>query len=564
MAKKIVTLYIDDTSLRLLVTHGKQIRKWAELALEPGLVKNAVVIEEAKVAAKIKQLFKAQKIRKHKVNVGVSGLHCLSRPITLPELPKVMLAEAVRREAKRVLPVPPEQLYLSWLTIPAPEEKTQVFLVAIPRSTADTLLKVLRKAGLKPYFVDLKPLILARMVKEATAIIADAQPTEFDIVIMADGVPQPVRTVSLPSEALSWEEKLPMIREELDRTIKFYNSNNQEKPLDSTIPIFVSGELANEPEQCQSLSNELGRPVLPLPSPLECPIGLDPSRYIVNIGLALQKLSSGKEAGPSVANMNILPTPYQAKGLSLTKVLALPSAAIAIGLLVFLVMLIQSASADTYLFQRQLENINQEVSQKQELTENIAELAQRVVEAEISRDNLTTALGNLEKHSNEVNGNLRITISSVPNNISLKRINYSNNMLIITGESPSEKEVVAYLDKLNSSGEFAEITISNMTRIDDELMDFTLLGNLERQSTGVSCVEVALKSLPTTVSLVNVSYAGNALTLNGRSTDEDELLSYLQDLEASGKFSEVTITSMSRIEDEGIDFVLVLRGVEQD
>lgn len=564
MAKTIVTLYIDDTSLRLLVTQGQQIRKWAELSLEPGLVKNAAIIEEEKVAAKIKQLFKAHKIKKRRVNVGVSGLHCLSRPITLPELPKAMLAEAVRREAKRVLPVPPEQLYLSWLTTPAPEEKTQVFLVAIPRSTADTLLKVLRKAGLKPSFMDIKPLILARAVKETTAIIADAQPTEFDIVIKADGIPQPVRTVSLPGEALSWEEKLPMIREELDRTIKFYDSNNQEKPLDSTIPIFVSGELANEPEHCQSLSNELGHPVLPLPSPLECPGGLDPSRYMVNIGLALQRLSSGKEAGPSVANMNILPAPYQAAQLSLAKVLALPGAAIAIGLLVFLVMLIRSASADTYLLQRQLENINQEVSQKQELSENVAELAQKVAEAELSRDNLTTALGNLEKQSNEVNGNLKLTISSVPNNISLKCINYSNNMLIITGESPSEKEVVVYLDKLNSSGEFAEITISNMTRINDELMDFTLLGNLQKHSTGVSCVEIALKSLPTALSLFDVSYANNALTLNGKSTDEDELLSYLQDLEASGKFSEITITSMSRIEDEEIDFVLVLRGVEQD
>jgi len=564
VAKKIVTLYIDDTSLRLLVTHGKQIRKWAELPLEPDLVKNAVVIEEAEVAAKIKQLFKAQKIKTRKIVVGVSGLHCLSRPITLPRLPKAMLAEAVRQEAKKVLPVPPEQLYLSWLTIPAPEEKTRVFLVAIPRSTADTLLKVLHKAGLKPYFIDLKPLLLARAAKEATAIIADVQSTEFDIVIMTDGIPQPVRTVSLPSEALSWEKKLPMIKEELDRTIEFYNSNNQEKPLTSTIPIFVSGELANEPELCQSLSNELGHPVLPLPSPLECPSGLDPNRYMVNIGLALQRLSSEKEAGPSVANINILPTPYQAKRPSLTKIFALPSAAIAIGLLVFLVMVIQEASADNDLLQRQLDSMSQEVSQKQALAGDIAKLKRQVTDTEVSLDNFTTALSNLEKQSNGVNGNLNMTMSSLPGNMSLTRIDYANNMLIITGRSPSEKGVLSYLDKLNSSGKFAEITISNMTRINDELMDFTLLGDLDKQNTEVTGVEVVLKNLPTTISLVNVSYTDNALTVNGSSTDEDELLAYLQDLEASGKFSEVAITSISRTEDEGMDFVLVLREGEQD
>jgi len=564
MAKKIVTLYIDDTSLRLLVTHGKQIKKWAELPLEPGLVKNAVVIEEAKVAAKIKQLFKAEKIKTKKIIVGVSGLHCLSRPIILPALPKVMLAEAVRREAKRVLPVPLEQLYLSWQTIPAPEGKIQAFLIAIPRSTADTLLKVLRQAGLKPYFMDLKPLLLARAVKEATAIIVDVQLTEFDIVIMGDGVPQPIRTVPLPSEELSWQEKLPVIRDELDRTIKFYNSNNQEKPLVSTIPIFVSGELANEPELCQSLSDELGHPVLLLPSPLECPSGLDPSRYMANIGLVHQKLSSGKEAEPSVTNLNVLPTPYQPKPLSLTKVLALPSAAMAISLLVFLVMFIQGASADTILLRDRLESTNQKVSQRQELAENIAKLEQRIAEVEVSRDNFTTVLGSLEKQSNGVSDNLKVTVNSLPSTMSLSSISYANNILIITGKAPSKNEILLYLSKLDASSRFGEFTITNMSRINDEGMGFTLLGSPEKQSTGVSSIEVALNSLPTTISLTSVSYTNNTLTINGRSADEGEVLSYLQDLEASGKFSEVTITSMSRIEDEGMDFVLVLRTGEGD
>ena len=85
MSKKIVTLYIDDTSIRLIVASGKRIKQWAHLPLEPGLVKNAVIVEEAEVTAKIKQLFEARKL-KGKVCVGVSGLHCLSRPLVLPSL----------------------------------------------------------------------------------------------------------------------------------------------------------------------------------------------------------------------------------------------------------------------------------------------------------------------------------------------------------------------------------------------------------------------------------------------------------------------------------------------
>jgi len=475
MANKIVTLYIDDTSLRLLVTHGKKIKKWADLPLEPGLVKNAVVVKEAEVAAKIKQLYKTLKVKTNKVIIGLSGLHCLSRPITLPQLPKVMLAEAIRREAKRVLPIPPEQLYLSWQTIPASEGKTQVFLVAVPCKIADALLNVLRRAGLKPNFMDLKPLLLARVVKEATAVIVDVQPTEFDIVIMSDGVPQPIRTVSLPSEGLSWQEKLPMIIDDLDRTIKFYDSNNPKKPLVSTIPIFVSGDLAAEPELCQSLSDKFGHPVLLLPSPLECPSGLDPSRYMANIGLVLQKLSSGMEAGPLVTNLNVLPAPYQPKPLSLTKVVAVLSGAMAIALIVFLVMLIQGASADTVLLCDQLDSANQKISQRQELKEEIVDLEKKIAEAEVADSNFTTALYSLEKQGNEVNGNLEVIVKSLPSAVSLSSISYANGIFTLNGRATNEKEVLSYLRNLDTNGSFSEISINSITRIEGQGVDFTAI-----------------------------------------------------------------------------------------
>ena len=563
MAKKIVTLYIDDTSLRLMVTDGKRIKVWAESPLEPGLIDNAVVIKEAEVATKIKQLFKAQKVKTKKIIVGVSGRHCLTRPITFPQLPKDMLDEAVRREATRVLPVPLEQLYTSWQIIPAPEGKIQVFLVAVPRKIADALLKTVRQAGLKPYFMGLKPLCLARVVKEATVVIVDVQTTEFDIVIMADGVSQPIRTIPFANEALSGKEKLTIIKNELDRTITFYNSNNPENTLASTVPIFASGELADEPELCQSLSDEIGHPVLSLTSPLVCPEGFATSRHMVNIGLALQKLSSGKEAGPSVANLNALPASYQPKPISLTNIFALPGAAIATGLLVLLVMLIQSTSDDIASIRVQLNTadqlLQQKLSQRQGLAGNIAELEKEIAEVETSRDNFAVAVGTLENQSAGINHDLEVTINSLPNTINLSSINHANSILTISGRAPSEREVLEYLTALDASGRFGEISIANMSRIEGEGMDFTLLGSLQTQSDVVSSIEVALSSLPTTISVTSVSTTNGTLLINGRSPDEDEVISYLQKLEASGKFREINITSMTTMEDGGIEFSLVLK-----
>jgi len=479
MAKKVVTLYIDDTAIRLLVTAGKRIKKWADLPLEPGLVKGAVVIKEAEVAAKTKQLVKALKVKTKKVVVGLSGLHSLTRPITLPQLPKAMLDEAVIREAKRVLPVPLDQFYISWQTIATTDSGIHVFVVAIPRKTADTLLKMLYKAGLAPQIMDLKPLALTKMVTEPTAVIVDVQPTEFDIVIMADGVPQPIRTVPLPSEAQSWEEKLPMIRADLDRTIKFYNSNNPEKPLVSDVPIYVSGELANEPEMCQSLSDELGQSVLPLSSPLRCPEQLDPSRYMFNISLAFKELSSGKKAGPSVVNLNALPTAYRPKPISLTRIFALPSAVIVVSLLTFLIILVQSASANIASMHSQLDITNQLLKQKQlqrqELMENIAELEKKLAEAQASYNTFITALDSLDKQRNGVKGELEAVTNNLPSTVSMTNISHAGSRLTLKGRASGEAEVLSYAKNLDASGRFPEIVIASMMRVEGEGMDFTLI-----------------------------------------------------------------------------------------
>lgn len=461
------------------MTHDKRIKKWADLPLGRGLVKNAVVLKQAEVAAKIKKLLEVRKVKTKKVVIGVSGLHCLTRPIILPQLPNEMLEEAVRREAKRVLPVPPEQLYLSWQSMPAPEGKIQVYLVAVPRKTADALLKMLQQAGLKSDLMDIKPLLLARVVREATAIIVDVQPTEFDIVIMTDWIPQPVRTVSFPSKELSWEEKLPMIRNELDRTIEFYNSNNPEHPLVNHIPIFASGELADESELCQSLSNELGNPVLPLPVPLDCPVGLEPNRYLANMGLALKKLSPEKEPGVSIPDLNVLPAAYRPTPISLTRILALPGAVIAIGLLFLLVVLIQNTSADIASIQSQLDTtdhvLQQKLAERQKLTGQITELEKKIAEAETSGGNFAAVLAYLEKQSNHINDNLEVTVNSLPSTVSLTSISHSNPILTIKGGAPSEEEILSYLRELEASGKFSDITITSLKRISDERMDFTLI-----------------------------------------------------------------------------------------
>jgi len=340
-------------------------------------------------------------------------------------------------------------------------------------------MRTLRQAGLKTELMDLKPLLLARLAPEATAIMVDVQATEFDIVIMADKVPQPIRTIALPNQALPWEEKLLMIKNDLARTIQFYNANNPEKPLADTVPIFVSGELASKPELGQSLSRELGHPVLPLPSPLECPEDMNPNLYLANISLVLKKLHPAGEAALSIGSLNLLPASYRPEPISLARVLALPGVVVALGLLFFLAVLIQNTSAEIASLRRQLETADQLLQQKIELKQNlsqrIAELEKKITQAQTSGDSLAAAVAALEKQQRAVNGDLKAAVGSLSSAIAPSSIVQANPTLTIKGSALSGEDILAYLKELEASGQFSHITIASMKRVAEERMDFVLI-----------------------------------------------------------------------------------------
>ncbi len=563
LAQQIVTLYIDDSSLRLMVTRGERIKGWAYSPLDRGLVENNVVIDESGLASRIRQLFKAQKIRDKKVAVSLSGLHSFIRLITLPKLPKDMMDEAVRHEARRVLPVSPEQLYLTWQLIPSPEGQSRAFLVALPCLTVDTVVKTLNQAGLQTSFIGVKPLLLATIVKEATAIIIDAQLAEFDIVIMVDGVPQP-RTVHFPEETLPLAKKKELISNELDRAINFYNTNNPDAPLSPEVPIFLSGESAEDPQLAQSLHDETGRPVLPLQSSFESPEGLAASSYLANIGLTMHRLQKGgTKNGSSLVALNSLPPNYQIKQVSLTNVLAFPGAIVLTGLLVFLVM--QNRNAVTAIDAVRLQvntaeqSLQQALSRRESLSGDIAELNQRIEAVRTSYHNFEAALESLKGQNLRINGDLSTTLSSLPGTITLKGISHTGTTLEISGTAQGKNAVLAYLVKLEASNLFSEIVISSMTKTEDGRMEFTLSVNLESQGNTASRAQIVLKYLPFDVSLISVSEDNGTMTVNGNSPDENGIILFLKKLEESNVFREINLSGKTSAEDGGIDFIVTMK-----
>jgi type IV pilus assembly protein PilM len=467
MPGNIVSLYIDDVSLRLMVTHGKRIAALAEAPLDTGLGDIDTKEKEAQLADKIKTLLKSNKVSSRRIVLGLSGLHCLTRPLVLPQLPRTMLKEAITRESQRVLPVPIDQLYLSWQVIPALGERLYAYVVALPRDMADMIIRVVEQAGYKPYLMDIKPLALARLSRESNAVVVDVQAKEFDIVIIADNIPQPVRTVAFPREALSLEEKFDIIEDDIKRTIQFYNKNNAENAIQPNMTMLVSGELAAAPELYEPLAKGLGLKAELLASPLKSVKELDASHYLVNVGLSLKEIP--KEAGPLLPNLNVLPSPYQPKQVSMSQVMAVPAVAIAIAIVVMMIMTVQNTAANIADLNTQVITNNftleKNQAQKRVLVRSIADLQSSIDAADAQYAIYTNAFIQMDRTGDLINTDLYTTVGSVVDELNLMALGHAGGQINIEGNASSEQPVLEYVRDLLATGRFDEITIVNIIRI---------------------------------------------------------------------------------------------------
>ena len=473
MAEKVMTLYFKDTGIKLLIARGKKAEQWASVSLEPGLVVGGVIVNETKVADKVREIFATVKhsgftdfiTGKGKLIVGLSGRDSLYRVISLPILEKSLLPEAVKREAARVLPVALDQLYLAYQRIPGGETETRIFLAAFPKSSTDILLKTLRMAGIAPQILDLAPLALCLSVNEPMSIIADASLDTLNIMVMADRVPQVIRSISLQSEGKNISENMATISEELSRTVAFYNSSHQQAPLSNDVPVFVSGDLAAAPDTWKALVGRMNSTVAVLPLAVQYPEDFPAGDFTVNLALAAKTLALDKMRGNySLVNLNALPESAKAQPINPYRILV-PVVAVA-GIVMVIIMWnnLQTTRKNTPTLQSQ-------VTAKQALitsnTKAVAELTQqnRLTQAQIapivtSAQIFPAKLSNMSAARALTQTQIGKILSLKPATVSFYSISYSVSTDSISGISGTSADILNYAQALRDTGGFTTVVSS--------------------------------------------------------------------------------------------------------
>ena len=468
MAKKLATVYLEDNEIKLLVTSGKTVERWDSAPLDSGMINDGFVQQEDAVAERLRALADKNGVSGASIVAALSGQNYIFRLITLPEVPKNILDDAILSEAGRVIPVPLEQVYVSRqeLSDNVPHEM-RFFIAAHPKNSTEALIRTVHKAGLKATTIDIAPLALARSADRSRCVIVNTWLSTIDIIVMVDRVPEVIRSFPLGAENLTESERLSSISEEIARTITFFNSSHAENALGADVPILVSGELAAHKDAWPMLAGSDGRPVELLTSSFTGPEGFDPSVFSVNLGLAARDALS--DFG-SVINLNAIPAIYLPRGVNWFNILAPAVAVILIGMLVYGWNYVSGIKNDADAIQPQIDAVQLQVAQAQ------AKIPPIQAQIKAATDSLKpvqdqaaaiqaeyTVIQNQRQYASQVVRSVWTQNSLRP--VTLASILWDGSTVVINGTAAdSESNVFTYAAAMRSTNRFQNVVVTDIVK----------------------------------------------------------------------------------------------------
>ena len=465
----LVTLNIGSNSIRLLAIKGKRVRTWGEVPLEPGLVQDGFILHTNAVAAAINGLFKSLKVSsRNQVIVSLSGMSFTYRILNLPATSQAIQDEAILRGAKKEIPVPIENLYLTWQRVGKIDGELSYFIVGIPRNLVDSLVETLTEVGVTPYMMDLRGLALARIANQPDAILLSLEPDYFDIVVIANGRPATMHTAIPRGEGANIEDNAIRAVDELTKTIGFYNNSHPEEPLQPDTPLILTGELSIEPTAAKLIQAETGYQVEPVLPPFILPPDFPLDLYTNNIGLALKKIRQKPVAEASVTSyqdidINLMPEKYRAESnrAAFRRLFVPAMLVIAVGLMLPAYQVFNITKAETARLGTQAVTISDELYRVRTQADEAAATEQVITQ-------LTTDLEALQQQhqllarTGGIADNLEIIMGAIAEIGYITAIDIEGDEIITRGHTDSIAAVIAFVAALEELEYYSEVRIADV------------------------------------------------------------------------------------------------------
>lgn len=200
--------------VQLATTRKGLVLKYAGLTELPPSDREGQQGQDREAPLALHDVFKESRLKRQKIAINFSGSSPIVRYLLLPKMPKDELGEAVRWEAKKLIPFPIEDAVLDYLNVGETQERDlkriEILLVAAERTAVLNQLESFKRINLPIAAMDINPLALFNALKlnyksdlDENLVFVDVGAGKMDINISKRGVLRFTRNVRIGGDDIT-------------------------------------------------------------------------------------------------------------------------------------------------------------------------------------------------------------------------------------------------------------------------------------------------------------------------------------------------------------------------
>jgi Tfp pilus assembly PilM family ATPase/Tfp pilus assembly protein PilN len=462
----ITALNIGSSAIKYLVLKGNGATKQGSVP-PAGPIKNGSILQPDIIAGQLKSLFASKRLPRNGGICSVNGLPFSYRLFTLPKMEPEAFNEALLRMTRKEMPVALEEMYLSWQAYPAENDEWQILVTGITRQPVDNLMGVLAKAGIKPSFLDMQQLALARLANQKNAIIVDFEKDYSNIVILVEGVPVGMQVVPSFGPGAALQDEVKQIADRISQMVEFYNGSHPRKPVQEATKILLTGGLLNDDKALKLIQEETMYPVELLNPENNVFSGSSLHEYAANAGSTLVQAAQGRDADGNLAPYHNIDLGNIAEerrasrksGNILIKLLVPLAIVVGIGALVPSYLSQSELQASVTQLQADLAQANAQYNRVLESVNGAKAIEDSISEIEANAGKIKSGSQAIISSKNYVN-DISFIIKAMPEGVSYTSLEIDAGQITILGDASTAPPVVQFARNMESSGGYSAANIN--------------------------------------------------------------------------------------------------------
>ena len=487
----LLTISVDDWTLRAVLVTGNRVRNWSQVDLPHGVVRDGTIADGRAFEKILRELvasfYEGSRIAGRDVAIAIGGRTHVQARFTVAVDAETTLESAVMAAVEKRFSFDSSAVQIDWhaseiepnedeedipgdFTAEEDEEEVDaydVYAFGIYRDVIESELRFIKQQGAWPVDARPRPLALAAAVNEERALILDLEPYNFSVIILRDGLPDIVFDIGVDPDVGDIQLG-ELAREQIDTTIGYHDSVNEEAPLPPDIPIIVTGAFASRSALVRKALEGLPNPASPLPSLLRADPEFPSAEYAANVGLAaiagLRPWQRPTVKRLSTPEFTFVPPDFPKRPhpvRTLSRGMGIATLILTIGLAIGEVSDARSDNQRRAAFAYELDIRVDE--RRAELRQAVG-LEARIERARTEADTVFAATGAIARLDEGFGEALTGVTSRMPRGVILRQLDDDGSLITATFSASTTSALLEFTRSLEASPEFGRVNIRSLSK----------------------------------------------------------------------------------------------------